>query len=322
MHGLVVLDYGRHKKKAITSSLVQLVVMAQRTAQRLREFHAGRPLDQAPLPASTEPPTARSGLEIRCFGPLEIFSDGAPIAPESFPRSKALTLLKILVARAGAPISRDALAELLWPGVGRKSGVNRLHGVLHALRAVIEPHRKERRWIYILNHGDLYYFNTESKQQVDLFAFRECLDKARQIAGSGEAEDRQPERMKLIETATALYRGDLFEDDPYSEWCKAARVEAHEANLEALKTLAEHHVESEDANAAIQCLRRALKFDPFREDLQQSVIKLLLQTGRRNDALAQYEECVRLLQTELDTAPLPETLLLGEKLQVALSEDR
>ena len=87
-----------------------------------------------------------------CFGGFDVRLQGRTVPPEEFIRRKALLLLKILVMSAGNPVHRDALVEGLWPGVDPRSGVNRLHGVLHALRNATEPFKEQRRWIYVCNY--------------------------------------------------------------------------------------------------------------------------------------------------------------------------
>ena len=305
--GMVGLDYGRKAPPLATSVLVPLLAMAQQAALQLQRHHAGRSLSVG----TRARPTNEPSLQVRCLGAFELVSGGQSIAPEAFSRSKALTLLKLLAVHAGKPMNRDALAEQLWPGVDPKSGINRLHGVIHAARSVIEPHRGERRWIHLCNQGDVYHLNTEPPNRIDLLEFRDNLAQAER----GERQ-RRPlrERIAHLEAAANLYRGDLFEDDPYAEWCEVERGTLRDQYLAAVKLLALLHERQGSRERAIDWLRRALKCDPLREDVHQDLIQLLIKQGRRSDALAQFEECARLLETELEATPLPQTLRLRDEL--------
>ncbi|NIQ58042.1 MAG: hypothetical protein GWN71_33115, partial [Gammaproteobacteria bacterium] len=151
---------------------------------------------------------ARPVLELRCFGPLTIRLGERRVAHAAFQRKKALTLLELLVLKAGNPVTRQALVECLWPGADEKAGVNRLHVVIHALRSVIEPEREERRWIFVRNQGEFYYFNMESPHEIDLYTFRRHAAAARRAEECGRFVDA----MAHLEDALALYRGDLFAD--------------------------------------------------------------------------------------------------------------
>ncbi|MBI1722668.1 MAG: winged helix-turn-helix domain-containing protein [Gemmatimonadetes bacterium] len=309
LRGVVVLDCESLAGTPPTRDLVGLLSMARAGAARLL------PATEEPVLGSTWSSTPV--LEVRCFGPFEIRLLGQAVPVEAFTRRKALALLKLLILRAGNPVSRDALAERLWPGVDGKAGANRLHGVLHALRTAIEPFRDERRWIYVCNIGELYYFNMESPHWTDLYAFRRHAATAAQAARSGQ----HAEALRHFESAVAMYRGDLFEDEPYAGWCELERTELRHRYLEMVARLAELWVAEHEPDRAVDTLRRGLLVDPLREDLHQALIKALASLGRRREALAQYQTCERVLRTELGVDPLPETRRLERLIARPLPEN-
>ena len=71
----------------------------------------------------------------------------------------------------------------------------------------------------------------------------------------------------------------------------------------------------------IAWLRRGLLADPLREDLHQVLIRALITLGRRPEALAQYDVCVRLLRDELAAEPLPETRRLAHLAAATVPEN-
>ncbi len=305
LHGVVVLDRGEDPPIPPGRDLVPLLTMAHAAAVRLAPSRAGRP------PADVVPGSVTPVLELRCFGSFDVLLHGQPVPPEAFVRRKALTLLKLLVLGAGNPISREALADRLWPGVGARTGANRLHGVLHALRMAIEPYREQRRWIFVCNIGDLCYFNMESPHWTDIFAFR------RHAASAHDAErrGRREEAIHHLEAALELYRGDLFGDEPYAGWCDLERSELRHRYVDLSARLAGLWVAEREALRGITWLRRGLLADPLREDLHQTLIRTLTAHGHRAEARAQYEVCARLLHDELGVDPLPETRRLADLLQ-------
>jgi len=307
LHGVVVLDRPDGRLPP-GRDLVSLLTMAAEAASRLAPE---RPVHRATLPT-----TAGPVLEIRCLGGFDVRRGGLPIPPEEFVRKKALTLLKLLILSAGNPVSRHALAERLWPGVDERTGANRLHGVLHALRSAIEPFREQRRWIYVCNIAELYYFNMESPHWTDLFAFR------RYAAGAQEAErrGRRDDAIRLLESALDLYRGDLFSDEPYASWCELERAELRHRYVDLTARVAELWTGSGARDRAVPWLRRGLLVDPLREDLHQQLMQLLIRSGRRDEALAQYHTCVRLLRDELGADPLPETRRLAQLVSAVAPE--
>src|SRR4029450_6414804 len=67
--------------------------------------------------------------------------DGAPVPRSAWRSRKARDLLKMLVARHGRPVSRDAPLEGLGPGDDPALCANRLSVALSTLRAVLDPDR-------------------------------------------------------------------------------------------------------------------------------------------------------------------------------------
>ena len=177
LHGLVVLDFGRTAPVHTHARLVQLLCMASQLAIRLQARTSGVALRAH---AETRDLVALGGgpapeLELRCFGPFGVWRRGQQIPAESFTRGKALVLLKLLALAGGAPVNRDVLIEQLWPEVEPRQGANRLHGVVHDLRSVIETNRTDRDWRYVRNRGELYYLDVTGPLDIDLVRFRQLL---------------------------------------------------------------------------------------------------------------------------------------------------
>ena len=87
----------------------------------------------------------------------------ADLTESSFQRRDAVTLLKILVLRTGRQVHRSKLIEWLWPETDERTGLNRLHGVVHALRNAIEPSVQHRNCHYLINEGDTYIFRPNER---------------------------------------------------------------------------------------------------------------------------------------------------------------
>lgn len=294
--GVMVVDYEDGKlPDPPTRDVIPLGVFAREVSARLG---TPRAVTVAPEPA----------LRVRCFGTFEIARGGATIPATAFARRGALALLKILILREGKAISREALGEILWPEADPSSTPNRVHGLVHALRAAIEPdHDRRGPWRCVQNRGELYFLDL-SEMDIDLLRFRRALASARRLRGAEEAMSAELER------AVAEYRGDLFEDDPFEDWCAMERAELREQYLAALRELAASYVARGAHERAVDVLRAALKTDPLREDMHRALVEALLALERRSDALAQFETCVRVLRAELGLDPVPETLRLGRVL--------
>lgn len=258
-----------------------------------------------------EPLEQNARLHIRCFGPCEITWDRSPISPSVFTRRKALTLLKILVLHSEQPVSRDAIIEWLWPDSDPDSGANRLHGIVHALRQVIEPPAARGEWRIVQNADESYLFQPLDPYWLDLTAFRLAIDAGEHASERGDIELA----IARFEEATTLYRGELFSDEPYADWCMIDREVHREIYLTALERLAGLLAMNRSHDRVIDVCRQLIRHDPLREPIQQLLIESLWRNGRRDEALRHYDRFLKLLRVELQADPLPETIALLHRLR-------
>lgn len=317
LYGLVVLDFGREGTDHATGHLVPLLTMAQQVAIRLRAHRTGLVGAAGSHGVVTSvddhvvPP-----LELRCLGPFAVSRGGQPISADAFTRSKALLLLKLLALRAGAPVNRDVLIERMWPDAEPHLGANRLHGVVHDLRAVIEFRRPGREWQYVRNREDLYYLNIDAPVDIDVSRFRRLV--AQGLAAS--ADDGGP-AIACLEQALELYGGELFEDDPLAEWCEAEREELKTCFASALDRLAQLHLKDDRTEEALECLRRMARAQPLRDDVLLARMRLLISCGRSSEALAVYTDHRRRLKDELGADPSASLRALHGQLLRSLHEN-
>jgi DNA-binding SARP family transcriptional activator len=244
-------------------------------------------------------------LKIRCFGSFELHREGRLLPPDAVQRRGAITLLKILLVNEGRAVPRDMLAEALWPGADPNVTANRLYVLIHALRRAIEPspRRHKRRWTFICNDGDRYYFNPEAPYRCDIREFRRAVE-------VGERQERSGNLRGAVDSYSAaldLYTGDLFEDEPYAEWCWAERESLRETALDIASKTASQYDRWGAPGQSIVYYQRALRLDPLREQIHRRLIEALLAAGRRSEALRQYSTCEELLRRELGIEPMPET---------------
>ena len=107
----------------------------------------------------------------------------------------------------------------------------------------------------------------------------------------------------------ALYRGDFLagfflDDSPaFEEWLLLKREWLRREMLQALAALAvAHERQGTYAQAQVYAWRQ-VELDPPREEAHQQLMRVLALSGRRSEALAQYESCRRLLAEELGVQP-------------------
>jgi predicted ATPase/DNA-binding SARP family transcriptional activator len=202
---------------------------------------------------------------------------------------KAKALVKLLALAPERRMHRERLAELLWPDRDAEAASNNLHQALHAARRAIGPEALR------LSDGVVVL-----EAEVDVDAFEAAAVRAR---ASGEAAD--------YESALDLHPGELLPEDRYEPWADARRAALLELHGALCIELAE--LSGDDAHA-VAALQRALVADPLAEPAHRALMRVYAATGRRQQALAQYQLLRQQLDAELAAEPDPETRTLYREL--------
>jgi len=246
-------------------------------------------------------------IRIELLGCPSVTRDGQPVPP--FKSRKVLGLVAYLALNP-EPHSRSRLAGLLWSDASEQQALANLRFALWNLQRVLGVS---------LVHAERTSIELRATIRRDgVFDTDEFFDALR-AAESHPAES--PAAIAALERAVALYRGDLLAgwdfDGLFAEWLEAQRVSLREAVLDALYRLANYYTAQRRLPQAIAATRRLLGLDPWREQAHRQLMWLLARDGQHNAALAQYETCRRLLQTDLGVAPMPETIALAERIRSA-----
>lgn len=219
-------------------------------------------------------------VSLHLFGAPRIEVQGRPTVVDT---RKALALLAYL-ALEGAQ-SRARLAALLWPEADHARAHGALRRTLSALNKALSGAglRIERETVEI-DHAGLW---------VDVLEFRA------RIKQGAPAE------------AAALYRDDfmagfsLRDSAAFDEW----QFLQSEGLRRELALVLEKLVAARTGNA-LEYARRWLALDPLHEPAHRALMQLYAEAGQHAAALRQYQECARILQTELGVVPLAETTRL------------
>jgi DNA-binding SARP family transcriptional activator len=240
-------------------------------------------------------------LSIRVFGPFEVCLDGVPAS--GFSSDKVRALLAYLVLSQGRPHRREALAGLLWPEFPERSARTNLRNALANLRRVIGD--REALPPFLCSTRQTIQFNAESDYWMDADAFEGLLGPV------------SPDRERL-EQAVSMARGSLLEGftladaAPFEDWLLLLREHYGRQLVEALDKLAVIHEARGDFVEAITHARRRVELEPWQEDGQRQLMRLMAQSGQRSEALARYELLRRSLWEELGAEPMADTKALQE----------
>lgn len=258
-------------------------------------------------------PGAPPKLSIRLFGGVAIETADGRDGP-GLPR-KGWAILSWLAAEPGLPQPRDRLAEIFWPSLGLDAARNNLRQVLLGMQRALGDRGAEvpclaadRRTIR---------FNPDGHARADLVAF---------VGGVPEcAPDAAPAHcmacLARMEEMAALYRGefmagfDLPDCPDYEDWLHIHREALLRRALGLLARLCRCHETLGNVDRALTHARRHAELEPWNEEGQRLVMRLLALDGRRGEALRQYEACRRALEQELGVLPEEETRALARSIE-------
>ncbi len=202
------------------------------------------------------------------------------------PASKKTRALLAYLVVSGSRRSRSELCDLLWENVEDPRAA--LRWSLSKLRQVIgeEAVTADRNYI----EANLGYIATD-------ITVIEALAEAGLAGADLDA---------LIEAAST-FRGEFLDDLDmpgcyrYYEWCNAERERVGQIQKSVLKTLVDRL--SDSPEQALIHARALIRRNPFDEHAHIRVMDLLAVLGRRSEALAQYDQCMRIFERELGVEP-------------------
>jgi predicted ATPase/DNA-binding SARP family transcriptional activator/DNA-binding CsgD family transcriptional regulator len=252
-----------------------------------------------------EPSDAPEALGIQLFGGFAVFVGSSLVHESTWRLRKAKSLLKLLALMPRHRLHRERALEILWPEHDPDAASQSLHRVLHALRHTLQPDLPPRAQSrYVVLRDDTVILCPGANLVVDVDDFTRAVDEARR-ARSEVAYER----------ALALYRGDILPDDLYEDWTVARREQLCEQYVELLAEAARLHLQLGNQPQAILLLQRLIDARPAAEDAHLALIYLYAVSGRRYDALRQYQQLRDALRRELDAEPGPAAQRLYARIQ-------
>ena len=248
----------------------------------------------------SRPEPETSPVVIGTLGGFRVSRAGRSVELGEWGSRKARDLLKLLVARRGAPVVREEVAAMLWPDEPDRSA-RRLSVLLSTIRGVLDPGKEMPPDHYVAADHDTVWLVREHVE-IDVEQFLRDAREGRQLLAAGDAVAGAD----ALERAAARYLGEFCADDPYADWAAGTRELARHTFVELsgeLARLADARTEHGDA---VRHRLRILAVDPYDEDAHLAMIRSLTAQRRHGEARRAYRTyCTRLTELELEPAPFP-----------------
>jgi two-component SAPR family response regulator len=246
-------------------------------------------------------------LQVFTLGGFGVAVAGRSIDLRKWRRKQATTLLKYLITQVDQSVHRARLLDTLWPDVDEKQGWGRLKVTMYYLRRELRSNGMSDDVVKTI--GSSYQLRRDAVW-VDAEAFERLFVEGRAL----QEQTRWSDALDHYVEARQLYRGDYLEEETFSDWCAEERERLRELYLEILARTAECHAELGQLAEAMHICRKALVFDPCRENFHYALMEHLVNEGHADLALVQYRHCEHILAREFDVAPLPKTQRLYQQI--------
>jgi predicted ATPase/class 3 adenylate cyclase/DNA-binding SARP family transcriptional activator len=241
-----------------------------------------------------------SAPRVRLCGGLAVEHDGERL-DERLPSRQARALFALLVLERGHPLSREAIADALWPDVAPRSRDASIRALLTAVRRVFGSDSVDGR------------------------------ESVRLIMPAGTVIDVEEAERALGEAETALERGDhdgaaeaarrataLTADELLpgmrAAWIDDRRADVEQLALRALEIDAEASLRAGRAPDAERAARALVERAPYRESAHGLLMEALAARGNLAEATLVYDRLRTLLRDDLGTTPAPAIVALHDRL--------
>jgi predicted ATPase/DNA-binding SARP family transcriptional activator len=228
-------------------------------------------------------------LDVAILGPLELRVDGCAVAVAP---GKQRVLLSLLVVRAPASVSTDAIVDALWPRSPPGGGLRALQVTVSRLRRSLGVAGAA------LETVPSGYRLAVPRDALDAERFERLIERAERAAARGDPAAAR----RCLEEALELWRGPPLADAAGESFAQAEILRLEELHLVAQEQRIAADLALGRHAMVVGDLERLAAEHPSRERLLRQLMVALYHCGRQADALAAYRDGRRRLDDELGLA--------------------
>ena len=238
------------------------------------------------------------------LGRLSIERAAGPSDAPSLPGRRAELVFAYLAAEHRRTVTRDELADALWPGRLPGSWAAALRGVMSDVRRFLESGGLDAGDVLVTERSG-YRLRLPDGVVVDLDEAGEQLAAAREKLSAGDAAQAATSAQHAAELAALPF---LSHHD--GTWVESVRDELAVIHTSALELQVHALADAGDPRAAAVVAERLVRAEPFSEVAHQLRISVLADADDRAGAIKAYEHCEAVLAAELGVKPSADTQAL------------
>jgi DNA-binding SARP family transcriptional activator len=248
-----------------------------------------------------------SRISIQLFGQFCVRRDEQLLG--GFEAQKVRELFCYLLLHRQHSLSREPLANLLWPDATTAQSKKRLRQALWHLQSGLGSQNEPIHDRILLVEPDRVQINAEADLWIDVTLFERAFGLVQGIPG----QELDVQKVQVLQNALHLYQ-DPFLRGCYSDWCLYERERLQNLYLTLLDKLMDYYEAHHDYDAGLLYGMRLISCDRARERTHRRLMRLHYLNGDRVAALRQYEQCVAALYEELEVKPSKSTVALYKQI--------
>lgn len=250
---------------------------------------------------------AWSALQIYLMGDLCLVAGGRIVRGDRLPGNQGRLATAFLLIERSRPVSRDELADVLWPSSLPRSADVALSAIVSKLRGILAELGMPRD--ILTAAAGCYRINLPPDSWVDVSTAISSLHLAEGALLAGRFGDAYGPAV----VACSILRRPLL---PSAEgpWIEQQRRSLRAAQVRALDCLAEVHEWNGEHPLALRAAREAVELEPYRESGYRRLMRLHEQAGDTAEALRVFERLAAVLEADLHTSPGQETAAIAKRL--------
>lgn len=231
-------------------------------------------------------------LKINIFGEFKLIKGEKHLSSADFKNKKALNLLKYLIINLDRWIHQEKILDIFWPELNFKKARQNLYVALYEIRKRLESLNDNQE--YILSENSRYKFNTDEPYWFDVEEFQSFYQEGKRYFKANNHLKAKEFYLK----GKKIYNNGFLLDNIYDDWTREYRAYYQESYLTLLKNLLE--IENDkNPEKALAYGEEILSINPYLEDINIKVIKILIKTGNLKKAFNHYRDLKELYSTEL-----------------------
>lgn len=240
-------------------------------------------------------------LRIYLTGRMSVEHHGTLVEQDAFPAAQGLRAFARLVMDRRHAVSRDDLAQVLWPEKLPRTWEVSLSAIVSKLRVLLGKVGLKKGEV-LSNALGCYQLNLPSDAWVDVEAAAGAIHEA-------EVARKAKKPAKSFTPAQIAYQISRRPFLPGEEgpWVDGEREKLGTIFVRSCESLADCYIWNGEPSRAIEVAKLVVAREPFRETAYQLLMRAHAAAGNRAEALWVYEKCRKLIAEELGADPSPAT---------------